>query len=82
MKSDEQLRQDIVEELQWDPAVDERCISVDVQDRVASLKGTVPSYAHKLAVEKAVQRVEGVRAFTIALQISLPGVTAPHDLYV
>lgn len=79
MKSDDQLRQDIVEELQWDPAVDERGISVGVQDRVASLTGTVPSYAHKLAVEKAVQRVEGVRAFTIALHISPPADPARAD---
>ena len=79
MKSDDELRQDIVEELQWDPAVDERGIEVAVHDRLATLSGTVPSYAHKIAVEKAVQRVDGVRAVLVQLDISPPAGQARAD---
>lgn len=79
MKSDDELRQDIVEELQWDPAVDERGIAVVVHDRLATLSGTVPSYAHKLAAEKAVQRVTGVRAFIVQLQIAPPALHTDTD---
>lgn len=69
MKSDEELKRDVVDELQWDPAVDEDDIEVSVRDRLVTLTGTVPSYAHKIAVEKAVQRVAGVRAVAVQLRV-------------
>ncbi len=79
MKSDEALRRDVVEELEWDPAVEHGGIRIGVHDRVVTLEGTVPSYAQKIAVEKAVQRVEGVRAFVVRLKVPADGATAQTD---
>lgn len=79
MKSDEELRQDVADELEWDPAVEEGGIRVSVRERVVTLEGTVPSFAQKIAVEKAVQRVDGVRAFVVRLQVLADGVSAHPD---
>ncbi|MGN6319473.1 BON domain-containing protein [Trinickia sp.] len=79
MKSDEELRQDVVDELEWDPAVEEEGIQISVRERVVTLEGTVPSLAQKIAVEKAVQRVDGVRAFVVRLQVSADGASMDAD---
>lgn len=74
MKTDAQLKADISNELQWDPAVDATHIGVAVKDGVVTLTGHLDTYAEKFAVERAVQRVEGVRALAIELDVKLaPG---------
>ena len=74
MKTDAQLKSDISNELQWDPAVDATHVGVAVKDGVVTLTGHLDTYAEKFAVERAVQRVEGVRALAIELDVKLaPG---------
>ena len=75
MKSDEQLKGDVAEELKWDPAIDAAGIEIGVAGHVVTLRGQVPSYAQKIAVEKAVQRIDGVRAVVVELDI---GSTEPE----
>jgi osmotically-inducible protein OsmY len=70
MMSDDELKHDVIDELDWDPAVDGTGIEIEVNDRVVTLSGTVPSHACKIAVEKAVQRVDGVRAVIVQLQVA------------
>ena len=60
--SDMTLRQDIIDELDFDPSIDSANIGVAVSHGVATLTGHVSSYSEKLAAEKAAQRVKGVRA--------------------
>jgi osmotically-inducible protein OsmY len=60
--SDMNLRQDIVDELDFDPSIDSANIGVAVTHGVVTLSGHVNSYAEKIAAEKAAQRVKGVRA--------------------
>lgn len=69
MKSDEQLKQDVIDELKWNAHIDADAIEVSVHDRVITLSGSVPSYAQKLAVQKAAQRVDGSRALVLELGI-------------
>jgi osmotically-inducible protein OsmY len=61
--NDIDLRNDILEELEFEPSVDARHVGVAVSNGVATLTGHVGSYAEKAAVERAVQRIKGVRAF-------------------
>ena len=56
MKTDKQLQDDVIAELEWDPAVDSADIGVAVIDGVVSLNGYVPSYSQKLAAERAAKR--------------------------
>jgi osmotically-inducible protein OsmY len=79
MKTDKQLQQDVVAELQWEPSVDAAHIGVEVRDGVVTLAGHVDSYAEKWGAENAAQRVGGVRAMAIELHVKLPGASERTD---
>jgi osmotically-inducible protein OsmY len=66
------LHKHVVEELAFDPSVDERTIAVAVSGDVVTLRGFVKSYSQKLAAEKAVKRVRGVHGIAEELTIELP----------
>jgi osmotically-inducible protein OsmY len=72
MKTDRQLKMEVEAELDWDPAVTSTDIGVEVVDRVVTLSGHPPSFAEKLAAEKAVHRVAGVKAVVVEMQVRLP----------
>ena len=78
VKSDSEIRDDVINELQWDPQItDPDAIGVAVADGAVTLTGTVPSYAEKLAAARAAERVYGVKAVANDLKVKLPG--APRD---
>jgi osmotically-inducible protein OsmY len=69
MKTDSQLRADVMAELKWDPKVDHSQIGVAAKDGVVTLSGSVPSYAEKIAAEKAARRVIGVKAIAEEIEV-------------
>ena len=73
MKTDAELQQDVVNELQWEPTVEAAEIVVAVKDGVVALSGYVDSYVKKGAAERAAARVFGVRAVAKEMQVRLPG---------
>jgi osmotically-inducible protein OsmY len=73
MKTDAQLQQDVLDELGWEPSIDAAQIDVEVKDGIVTLAGQVSSYAEKWDAERAAQRVHGVRALAIEMDVSLPG---------
>jgi len=72
MISDYKLRQDVIDELDFEPSLDASHIAVGVHDGVVTLTGSVSSYADKLAAERTVRRVFGVRAIAQEIEIRLP----------
>lgn len=66
------LRQDVLDELEFEPSLDAAHIGVAVEKGVVTLTGHVSSYAQKIAAEKAVQRVQGVRGVAEELQVRYP----------
>lgn len=66
---DKTLRQNVMDELEFEPAVDAAHIGVAVENGVVTLNGHVGSYTEKLAAEKAVKRVRGVRALAEGLKV-------------
>ncbi|CAG9187610.1 BON domain-containing protein [Cupriavidus pinatubonensis] len=72
MKGDNQLKQDVIEELNWDPAVNASGIGVEVQDSVVTLTGHLRSFSEKYAAEAAVKRIPGVKALAVELDVRLP----------
>ena len=72
MRSDIQLRQDILDELKWDPSIREAEIGVAVKDGVVTISGYVDHFGQKFAAERAAERVTGVRALADDLKIKLP----------
>ena len=60
--TDVRLRDAIIRQLDWDPEVDDSAVGVAAKDGVVTLTGFIDSYAGKLAAERAVKRIRGVRA--------------------
>lgn len=73
MKTDFELQQDVLEELNWEPSVNAAHIGVEVSNGVVTLAGHVGSFAEKWSAELAAQRVAGVKALTIEMDVVLPG---------
>jgi osmotically-inducible protein OsmY len=71
VRTDDDIRDSILEELKWDPKVTSPDVAVAVKDGVVTLTGFVSSYWEKEAAEKAAKRVYGVRGVANDLQIKL-----------
>lgn len=71
MKSDAQLKKDVVEELAWEPSINAIAVGVAVKDGVVTLSGHLNTYAEKNSIERAVGRVSGVRAVAVELDVKL-----------
>ena len=62
MRTDSQIQKDIVDELKWEPSLQDEDIGVAVHDGVVTLAGFVDSYANKWKAERVASRVKGVKA--------------------
>ena len=71
MKTDAQLRMDVIAELDWDPSINASAIGVGVKDGVVTLSGHLDTYAEKIAVQKALRRIAGVKAIALELDVRL-----------
>lgn len=80
MKSDSQLQQDVMAELKWEPTIEAAQIGVEVKGGIVTLAGHVNSYAEKWHAERAAQRVAGVTALTVEIEVKLPGMSARTDV--
>tara|TARA_R110001583_G_scaffold82774_2_gene219320 strand:- start:192 stop:836 length:645 start_codon:yes stop_codon:yes gene_type:complete len=69
MKTDVEIKEDVLDELAWQPNIDETQIGVIVENGVVTLSGVVDSYTKKLEAEKAVKSVKGVKAVALDIEI-------------
>jgi osmotically-inducible protein OsmY len=69
---DKTLRQFIIDELDFEPSIDSANIGVAVENGVVTLSGHVATYAEKIAAERAVQRVKGVKAIAQEIEVRYP----------
>lgn len=81
MKSDSQIREEVIQELRRGPRVtDPGAIGVGVKDGAVTLAGAVSTYARKLATVRAASWVYGVKAVAenaaTAVAASAPGVAS------
>ena len=72
MKDDYQIKQDVLDELDWDPEIEASRVGVEVTDGAVTLVGAVETYRQKQAAREAAKRVAGVRALVDRLEIELP----------
>ena len=70
--TDIQLRQDIIDELEFDPSFNGEHIGIVVEKNVVTLTGHVNSYAEKLAAIAAVRRIKGVHAIAENIEVRYP----------
>ena len=82
MKTDAQLQKDVTAELGWEPSINSAQIGVEVKDGIVTLAGHVSCYAEKWDAERAAQRVAGVKALTVEIEVKLPGTSTRTDIDV
>lgn len=71
MKTDAQLKADVLAELAWDPAINPAAVGVAVKNGRVTLTGHLDTFAQKHAAERAVRRVAGVRGITVEVDVRL-----------
>lgn len=79
MKTDLQLQQDVMAELDWEASVNASDIGVQAKNGVVTLTGHIASYAEKINAERAAQRVAGVTALAIEMDVILPSMSKRND---
>jgi VCBS repeat-containing protein len=70
-EKDLRVRAAVMQQLDWDPAVEAAGIGVTAHNGAVTLTGAINSYAGKLAAERAAKRVYGVRAVANDLDVKL-----------
>ncbi len=76
---DKLIRQNIIDELDFDPSIDAAHIGVAVENGIVTLSGHVGSYTERVAAEKAAQKVRGVRGVVEEIRVRFGGETPPRD---
>jgi osmotically-inducible protein OsmY len=71
-KSNKELQQDVLNELDFEPTFDASDIGATAKDGIVTLTGKVKDYAEEYAAVHAAQRVAGVRAVADELKVDLP----------
>jgi osmotically-inducible protein OsmY len=79
MKTDAALQLDVIAELKWEPSVDAANVGVEVKDGIVTLAGHVDTYAEKWDAERAAQRVSGVKAIAVEMDVKLCGTNQRDD---
>ena len=79
MKTDSQLQQDVLAEIQWEPSVNAAAIGVEVTDGIVTLSGHVDSHGEKWSAENAAQRVAGVKGLAVDIHVNLPPLSKRND---
>ncbi len=79
MKTDTQIRQDVIAALRWEPALDSDQLQVSVSLGIVRLCGHVGSCAEKWNADHATQRVLGVRGLSSEVRIRLAVTNKRND---
>jgi osmotically-inducible protein OsmY len=79
MRTDEQIKRDVEDELSSDPRIDATDVAVTVKDGVVTLTGFAKSHLEYLEIEAAAKRVAGVTAVANDVEVRLPDSDARPD---
>lgn len=79
MRPDRDIKQDVEEELRWNPDLRADDIGVSVKDGVVTLSGFVPSYVDKYEAVLAAKRVAGVVGIADDLEVRMPSIDKRPD---
>jgi len=80
LRSDDDIRDSVLLELEWDPKITSNDVAVAVKDSVVTLSGFVHSYWEKDAAEKAAKRVYGVRGVANDIEVKLPSTRTDPEI--
>jgi len=75
-----ELRQDVLDELEFEPSVNAAHVGVAVEKDVVTLTGYVECYAQKVAAIRAARRVKGVHGIADEIQVRFMDATADDEI--
>lgn len=78
-KTNVQLQQDVLDELQFEPSVDAAEIGVTAKDGIITLTGKTKTYSEKWTATKAAERVSGVNAVVDQIKVDLSSTHERND---
>lgn len=70
---DKTLRQNIIDELEFEPSIDAADIGVAVENGIVTLTGHAPACTQKTTVEAAARRIRGVRGIAEQIEVRSRG---------
>lgn len=73
VRSDREIHEAVLRELQWDSRVDETEVGVEVDRGIVTLTGTVGSYGKRIAAQEAAHRVSGVLDVANDIRVKIAG---------
>jgi osmotically-inducible protein OsmY len=79
MKTDSDLQKDVLTELAWDPLVPEARVGVAVSQGVVTLTGHLDTYSEKVAARRAAERVSGMKAVALEIEVIPVGLHQRSD---
>jgi osmotically-inducible protein OsmY len=79
MRTDNEIKKDVEEELRWDPDIDATDVAVAVRDGVVALTGYVRSYMQKTQAERDAKRVAGTLGIANDIEVRLPLINKRPD---
>jgi osmotically-inducible protein OsmY len=79
MKSDQEIKRDVEDELRWDPDVDATDIGIAVKSGVVTLTGFVHTYNERYEAERAAKRVNGVVGIANDIEVRLRSIDERPD---
>jgi osmotically-inducible protein OsmY len=79
MKKDLEIQKNVVEELKCIPLINANEIGVIVKNGIVTLSGTTDSYPKKVAIEKAVKKVKGVKGIAEDIAVNLTNAYTKTD---
>jgi osmotically-inducible protein OsmY len=79
MRSDQDIKRDVEDELRWDPDVGATDIAVAVKSGVVTLTGFAHTYNEKYEAERAAKRVSGVIGVANDIEVRLPSIDERPD---
>ena len=82
MKTDGELKQHLLAQLEMEPGVNRELINVSVKNGIITFKGTVSSYAEKLAAANAAKRPDGVVGFVNDVVVKIPSSNHRTDVEI
>ena len=79
MKTDNQIQENVIDQLKWEPILNASEIGVTVKKGVVTLSGIVDAYNKKITAEKAAKKVSGVKAVAIDIQVGVSPIFKKTD---
>lgn len=80
VKTDEFIKQEVIDHLTWDTSVNANDVFVSVADGIVQLSGVVPTHSAKIAAEKNAYRVADVLRVENMIEVEFPaGIKIPGD---